>query len=408
MNVTKTEKNLIIVATFIVLYASTSYFCKNAFSETKNVCLMIIGLLPLVFVKKVVLKRNVLIAVLLLMLSSIGSSLLAHDDSKLIVYPCVTLLVAFLYVLLVPLDEFKSAFAKIMVVVAALSVVVYGIYIILPGFIERFPLITNTSGNSAYNLFLVVVTPRHLYRAEGFFWEPGAFQTFINLAIPIVAFSNSFSHKRTAICILYFALFLTFSTTAWLVGILNAFTILLGRKSNGKNRLVNLAIILSIMIPVLLVGVQLLPNTLGGATFGMEKIRAFLRGTSKNTFDSSSVRFDSVYYPLFLFFKNPLTGAGYSGMTDLSNIMLHNMLTCTPINYFAMYGVLYGSVIMLCFMYYCKTFQKGRLITLLLFICLLLSMFSEQYVNYAIIDIFIIFGLSYLIERNWKYDCRRD
>ena len=394
MNSTKQEKLCILLSTFTILYVSTSYVCKNLLSETVNTAIMAIALVPVLCVRKRIhLHRTSLLSFGLLSLISIMSSLFSHDTVKMIIYPCLILAIALIFSSVITIDEFKEAFSRIMVFVALFSILVYVVYYIYPNLIFSMPKITNTSGNEAYNLLFAVVSPMSFYRSEGFFWEPGAFQTFLNLSIPIIAFSTEEKRKRRImLMVLYIAVLLTFSTTAWIVGILNLMIILMDNPENRKRKKTKWLLALIVVAMLVLLCIKYLPKTIGGSTFGIEKIRVFLNGTSRGSFDSSSVRFDSIYYPFQLFLRNPILGAGYSGLYSITLNMYHNMLTCTPINYFAMYGIIYGAFVLVFIMNYCKTINRNRLISVLLLLAFLLSIFSEQYVNYAILDVFIIYG----------------
>jgi len=410
MELTKLERKSITLATFMILFASTSYFCKNTLSETTNICLMMIGMMPLLLFRRIRISTKVFVMVVVLCLISVFSSVLAGDEFKLILYPCLTFFVAIVYCSLVTLDEFKFAFSNIMVFTAGFAICAYLLYIFLPNLVMGMPTITNTSGRFAYNLLFAVITPRSFYRSEGFFWEPGAFQTFINIAIPMAFFSKNSQNKKRNLVVLYIALVLTFSTTAWIVGFFNLIYIIWGNDNYKNNKETKSLLGLVLLAIIGLILVEYLPSNFGGTTFGIEKIRSFLNGPSNGTFDSASVRYDSVYYPLLLFLDNPLFGAGYVGMRSLSENMLHNMLTCTPMNYFAMYGFVYGILIMWLLFSYCKTFHQKKIVGALIFLALLLTTFSEQYVNYAIVDVLIIFGASNLtVEKSRKtYEHNRD
>ncbi len=389
----ESSSKVILISTFLILYASTSYFCKNVISESANTLIFLFAVLLLsLFRENSQQKISAVLIMLLLIVLGLFSSMLARDELKLTVYPIIIYVIAYIYITHVEIEEFTTAFVNIMSFVAFFSVVALLLYMILPRAFSVFPRITNTSGNSAYNLFFAVITPAYLIRAQGFFWEPGAFQTFVNIALSILILKQK--RKRWQLIALFSALALSFSTTGYIVGLLNLmlFTV---RDYHGKVKnsikflfiFIMLAIALYLLYPII-------PRTLYGQTLGFAKIEKFLEGPSSNTIDSASVRFDSIYYPSKLFLANPIFGAGQKGLEGLSSMMGHSMVTCTPINYFAMYGILYGLIVMICIYKFAKTVTPYRLTSIILFAIFIISMISEQYVNYLIIDIFIMYGAA--------------
>jgi hypothetical protein len=337
-------------------------------------------------------KISAVLIMLLLIIVELLSSFLAHDELKLTVYPIIIFLFAYTYITHVELQEFATAFVNIMSFVALFSAFALLLYIILPSAFLVFPRIWNTSGNFAYNLFFAVIAPGYLIRAQGFFWEPGAFQTFVNIALSILILNQK--RKRWQLIALWSALVLSFSTTGYIVGLLNIMLFSLRDYNGEAKKYAKLLFSFIIIALALYLLYPIVPHTLYGQTFGFEKIEKFLEGPSSNTIDSASVRFDSFYYPFKLFLANPLFGAGQRGLKGLDSIMGHGMVTCTPINYFAMYGILYGLIVMICLYKFAKAVTPYRLTSIILFAILIISMMSEQYVNYLIIDIFIMYGAA--------------
>ena len=391
------------VSIFVVLYVSTSFYCKNILSETEN---MLIALVTVLFlaIKKWPFKINLaqfFVCTILCMLSLI-TSMLADDEGKLVIYAVLVMYCAFFFTSIIHFETFIKLFSRIMVVVCVFSSIVFILHAIVPDVFTIFPKMTRGIGGYYfyYNLFLCVASSSDkFFRAHGFFWEPGAFQTFINLAIIFVAFETN-KHRNKMLVILFVTLILTFSTTGWIVGLINlAVLILVNYRNSGKS------ILPLLWLPIIAIGVVIglavLPDNIDGITFGTAKLEAFADGPSHGHTTSSSVRYDSIYYAIILFFKSPIIGSGFNGIKDMTQTMYHSMFTCTPLNYFAMYGIIYGSVVGFSIYQmsrYLTTF-KNEVLAILIFFSFLVSTISEQYVNYLIIDIFIMYGVQIACDR---------
>ena len=386
---------------FIVLYVSTSFYCKNILSESEN---MLIATAAVLFctAKRWPFRISILqfFFCTVFSLISLISSILADDKEKLVIHSILVMFCAFVLTSIISFDEFKKCFSWIMVAVCACSLCTFLIQIFAPDSLTIFPKISRPGGFSVYNQFFCV-TPiyNRFLRAYGFFWEPGAFQTFINAAIVFVIFGKEM-HRVAKLIILYIALALTFSTTGWFVGFVNlAILILVNYHKSGKSFLPLL------WMPLLFVGIIagliFSPDNIDGVMFGTAKLEAFMDGPSHGSVNSSSVRYDSIYYAIKLFFQSPVIGCGFNGVTDMTQTMYHSMFTCTPLNYFAMYGIFYGTIVGYCIFQIARSLTSFRydILAILIFVSFMVSTFSEQYVNYLIMDIFIMYGARIASER---------
>ena len=60
--------------------------------------------------------------------------------------------------------------------------------------------------------------------------------------------------------------------------------------------------------------------------------------------NSALSRWESVIVPLEFLVRSPILGIGEEGLEEMTNVIGHNMFTCTIVNYFAYYGFLCGVV----------------------------------------------------------------
>ena len=403
LNFFKNKDWISIISIFVVLYVSTSFYCTNLLSESVNMLIALVMVLFLAIEKwpfKISLFQFTICTILCML--SLITSMLAGDEGKLMVHSVLVMYCAFFFTAIIPLEVFMKYFSRIMVMVCAFSSIVFILHTIDPKIFSIFPKITCgiESYKVYYNLFLCVAPSSNIFfRAYGFFWEPGAFQTFINLAILFVAFESS-KHRSKMLIALYVALILTFSTTGWIVGLINlTVLILVNYRNSGKS------ILPILWLPVIVIGtvfgLAVAPDNIDGVTFGMAKLEYFADGPSRGKVTSSSVRFDSIYYAALLFFKSPIIGSGFNGVKDMTQTMYHSMFTCTPLNYFAMYGAVYGSIVGFSIYQMARylTSFKNEALAMLIFVSFWVSTISEHYVNYLIMDIFIMYGTQIACER---------
>lgn len=79
--------------------------------------------------------------------------------------------------------------------------------------------------------------------------------------------------------------------------------------------------------------------------------------------------------------------------------MYHSVLACTPANYFAMYGIIYGILFLWCLHKYGENFTNKKIYKNMIFVAVLVSLISEHYVNYPILNVFILMASDKLFTR---------
>jgi len=125
-------------------------------------------------------------------------------------------------------------------------------------------------------------------RNQGFFWEPGILQAFLNMLFFLEAFVMK---KRKGILLLItFLIITTYSTTGLILLLLQLFIYV---KSEIKKNIIILPIVLSLIIPIYLIFNLNIDSKVQG-----EKESSF----QKRVFDLTQ--------PLFIALENPLTGIG--------------------------------------------------------------------------------------------------
>lgn len=279
---------------------------------------------------------------------------------------------------------------KILILISIESIALYLVCVLRIDALSFLPLFHNTGEMPAYFAGLsFAYAPRSYYVARnlGLFWEPGAFSTYLLLALGCEMFVFS-EHKKPVLILESIAIFTTLSTTGIICGL--GLWIVFAFTNEKKRQGVLLTILLVIMISVFVVVSDKLPDYIRFSIF--TKVRAIMTGRSQD-YQTVNTRMESVILGLKLFFRNPITGIG-RGLDQLKEAMGNGTASCTPVNWFAQYGVFVGSlsIIGLVRAIRRQTTNTAQMISLI--VIALLSISSEAF-NYSPTIYFIVFcGLS--------------
>lgn len=279
---------------------------------------------------------------------------------------------------------------KMMLLISLESFVLYLICLVKIDALSALPILNNTGEMPAYFVgFSFAYAPRAYYVARnlGLFWEPGAFSTYILLALGYEMFVFP-QRSKAALIILSLTLITTLSTTGIICGlglwIVFAFT----HEKRTYGALLSLLLIAIVCFVTFFS--DLLPEYIRFSLF--TKVSAIFTGTSKE-FVTVNTRVDSFAIGLQLFLKNALTGIGRS-MEELKQIMGNGTASCTPINWFAQYGVFVGSLICVGMVRFIKSYSRSSFQMIAFLTIAVLSISTEAF-NYTPTLLFLIY-LGYL------------
>ena len=279
------------------------------------------------------------------------------------------------------------------------SIIMFILILIIPSLANINVIGYTLFGQPVSNFFLYI--SRELFRNQSIFWEPGAFQTFIIIAV-LLEFSQKYTHKAVII-ILIVALITTFSTTGYISLIITLFWYFFveGEKASGK---IKASIILAIAGAVIMYFLgDFLLDTGTNSAFG-KLIFAYENGLNRDNGEitSAGVRYYAFVKPISVFFDYPIFGCGFDNLKNLTYNYTEGMNTCTFINFFAVYGLFVG----VCCMIGLKKFSDlvahtnaGSYIVLLI---IFLTTCSEDYVRNSFFYIIILYGLS--TTKTMKYE----
>lgn len=128
--------------------------------------------------------------------------------------------------MLINATQFINKYNKIMYFLAITSIIMYMIPIFLPKFNSLFPIIQdyagskfNNAGIYCYPTYIV----KHYYRNQSIFWECGAFQAFLNIALFLELYVKK-DINRKHVFIYIITILTTKSTTGYIILMLLIFT----------------------------------------------------------------------------------------------------------------------------------------------------------------------------------------
>ena len=128
------------------------------------------------------------------------------------------------------------------------------------------------------------------------------------------------------------------------------------------------------------------------------KIINFLNKGDRNDLSSASVRYFSVTKVFSAFLRSPLYGWGYNGLIELTWEFTRGMNTCTFINWFAVYGMMFGFIMLAGIIRFTRLISSKMIYRSIIVVFLFGITLTENYIHCPIIFILVLYG--YLINRS--------
>lgn len=390
------KKNMISIIIFISVYFILLFFSGYYFFEYtafigRMLILLLLGALQILV--GITLSRNNLIITLLLIVNVLITGLLTGFDIASFLLTSVTLVEVAIFVSIVPLEEFVDKFIKCMIVIAVVSLVGNIVFMVSPGILSFFPQVVNSSQRSGIFLIFGIISDFRMtgaYRNQGIFWEPGAYQVFLCIAYLFELYSNRENKSKRWVCILFLiSMISTVSTTGIIVAA--ALLILTIGKNKGRTSVIKLGLGLVIVSFIIM---KILPHLEGFWKYTLVTKINQLLNYQVGVSNESSSRLDSVFYVLQAFLKSPIVGIGSGGYSALAEKAGHSMFTCTPVNWIASYGILwgafiYGNLVKLLKVVMGNYFEAG-----IALVILCISVFSEEFSTNMFFLILVFYGMQ--------------
>ena len=275
---------------------------------------------------------------------------LLYYDVVVSVKSIIAIIITYFLSLLLALDStkfniesFKFQYSECMTIIAVVSLVAYFVNIIAPSVKYYFPALISSKNNIGRFLLFSTVSDFSsggMQRNQGIFWEPGAYQLFLNLAV-LFELSNSSRKLKSARIILFLVSILTtFSSTGIIVAVL--MIILWRARVKGVFSYRKAFLLLAFVI---IIGYIVLPQLSGYWRYTLVvKMKNFLSYRSGSDMLFGSERAASIIYPIRYWLRNPLFGIGTVGYERMKNDIVGFVSACTPVNFLVKYGLIYAII----------------------------------------------------------------
>lgn len=391
--ITKNRKYELFTVFMLIFLTSSFVICNDVLPSIATIILWVLFLGILLNHSHHIVKKLFWITVILVACMGINT-ILCDENLRNFIILVFSYAVVLLIVSQLTWQKFRDVFIDVMKWLCIISLTGYFLYLLIPGLHGLFP-VANKAGTVYSNLILYVDTT-HYNRNTGMFWEPGAFQTFINLALLFEASKEN--PKFSNIAVFSFSVITTYSTTGY-IGMIFVFVFLYLKKGTSYNTKIIL-MVLAVVGALLVLFNPKVNNLLLGASLSngqstvFGKIINLFDSGSNNRVTSASVRYNAVFEVMKAFFERPVIGYGYQGLIERTYYYTHGMNTCTFINWFAVYGLFYGLLSFGGMVRFSSKIGKGILCRSVVVMILFVITMSENYVQNAFLVSLVLYGFD--------------
>lgn len=293
----------------------------------------------------------------------------------------------------IDLEVFSKVYVKVMLFLAASSLIVILLWPLLVHFKNYYPTLLGITYNLGFTQ--MEIYPSGVHRNYGIFWEPGVYEAYLNIAILLLFFKNvDLKHKKVSIIILILAVITTYSTTGYIVLFTIFLAAILSKKSKikNKNKVVLLAFFI-ILLTILLSSDQIYN-------------RVFLKLINDNVTGSTLARSLSIEYNIEIFLKHPFIGSGanktselFKEMTKLDvrvpSVTRHLVLnTNTLLANFSIFGLFYGLFVVFMYIKLVIKLSDNLFSCVLIGLSFAFMLSGEYYVFSSFFNIFMYYGIQ--------------
>ena len=390
-NIVKKKKGIlnIILLYLYILFSCGYYFHEHRIAFTGPLIIAVLLNFKNRFFK---FQRKYFVILITLIINMILSSIFAGDNIDTIILSIMSIISAYLIFSAFSKQIFIELYVNLIFILSIGSIVLFILNLINPAIFSIFPKLVDSHNIIGYYSLFSTVTMKTQWiaaRNASIFWEPGVFQTFIILTF---AFEMSkFGMKRNVYGVVFLVAIITTLSTTGLICLCIMIIIWL-LEINRKKNLKSIRIIISfvVILALYLSFSRFIPQGISNRLD--DKFMGLLNGDNSNF--SVSTRIDSIIYPLKSFKSSPLIGVGSKGLSSWTIYIGHSLRTCTPLNWFARFGIFFGIIANVGFTQIRNKMYNLTICNILLPILLLLSIFSEAYTVNAAILIFVFLGLD--------------
>jgi hypothetical protein len=284
---------------------------------------------------------------------------------------------------------YSRHFVNIIFALSAVSLVFYFSFLLKPGLINGLPSLNIIKANYNYIFYVYNKEQWGLDRNYSIFWEPGAFQGFITLALVMLLFADqkifSAGRKLVYASIFIIATITTFSTTGYIV-------------------------LLIVFIAYSLKNLRVLPYTLLlGLIFYLAFDRAILNNVLFQKFNKEGIwstsgerRISDVFVEIDMVKTSPVFGVGYHTYFTKKGITLSmqgiretweggtNSMTYLM----ALFGIPFLSLLVWGLFNFVQFIEKRKEIQIILFFSIVILLMGEVFLAKVAFQVIIFYGLN--------------
>lgn len=279
----------------------------------------------------------------------------------------IKIISVFLIFTAINIKWFIRYYIYIIATICFISIFFYGFGLVNPNFIRTYVEITTVWGHD------LRITPFYIYsvwftnRNNGVYWEPGAFQTFINIAVLLLnQVKLDIKRKKTLNVLFFITIVSTFSTTGYIVyGIIMFLNINKGIFKLTKRNLPK--IFLTFLFLASFIFIE--ETKIGAISNKFDE--------SSNTFMSYERRTYDLQVGLDLISRQPFFGWGI-GNDQMYEGYNYNGSSNGLLIFMSQLGILFSVFYMLVFLFTIKRFTGGLFKTSAVFIALILLTMAED------------------------------
>lgn len=379
---------------YIYLYVSLSYWVSNSLNilAYRTIVLVLVFIL-LYLSRNLTISKNVIVAFLLLIGAQLSTIIFKSYHVSIDFAQVSAVFIAFLLIHSLDFETFKSKYVNFISFIAGFSLITFFLYKAVPSVFNMLPKVKATALTANAFFSLVPLEMSDYFRNFGCFREPGMFQVYLSFALIFHLFSEKISFLR--ISILCATIITTFSSAAYLTTIIIFLAFFCYRKGNTQNKKYRRRIIYLAIVTVIVVVYAYIEGYFGHYSTVILKFTEFTSGTG-----SSFERLKAVQLALKTIWDNPLLGCGWGEWAEL--FYSSGILTCTPLNWFAIYGIIYGIICNIGLLKLSFRLSTDRLSAFFIFLAILMAIFSQDVAG----DIIIVAFIFYAYKNQWEENIR--
>ena len=216
----------------------------------------------------------------------------------------LNMLTALLFVFIISKEQFIKCYCDIIYLIGIASLIGWVLMTFVPSIFNLFPALINTANSIGYFCGLTIVSDfrgASAQRTQGLFWEPGAYQCLVVIAMLLEKYYYNAPKKRVRILVNSAAVLLSFSTTGYIALIL-VWMVLLSKDTKRFHIIRTGLLALLVGYLYLAYGSSLSGQLWYTLTFKIEGMLNYKTATNY----SIIARAGSITEPLRLFISNPI------------------------------------------------------------------------------------------------------